>query len=443
MPNRTRVTSRLVFASLGVAAFSFLCALGVGVVLVVGAKLQVPDLGAGASPRSVLHAVVVVSLGALGAPVDVGGVEVNAIPLAGIAFVGIGTIWATRRAMGVVPAGSSIGAADTDIRIGGAPRAGGPPTPRPPQTPQDVAKRPVAGPIATGLLVGAWLAVLAALSSWVFVIGSGADQIRASGAGATLAGFAWGSLFGACGALPRQPAQLRRLVGLRRSSANGVPAARAAFRMIVWFGILCMAVVVVGGALRIARAGTTPAAAAGSVLHGLAFAPNLAVTVGAVAVGAPVEAGFGRLDVGSAQRVPTYSIRDWDGRSPPAGVQFLVCLPLVCFTAVGMGLHRDLGPRVAGARAGDAEDVVSRLRRNGAVSIILCSVAFSSCFAVLAWLGEARLGVDLADEGFARLSPDALTVFLLALGWAIVGLVAGWLLDALWPGRRRRAEKRG
>ena len=117
-----------IVAALGAALFSFLCLLCVGATLLIGAKLQAPDLGAGASPLSVLATIAIVALGGLGATVNIGEVEVAALPLGAVLFVGLGITWATRRAL-----------ADGDR------------------------SRP-----AIGLAVGAWLAMLCAAAALAF-----------------------------------------------------------------------------------------------------------------------------------------------------------------------------------------------------------------------------------------------------------------------------------
>ena len=77
--------------------FGFLCAIAAGAALVLAAKLQVPDLGADASPATVFESIVIVGLGGLGAPVEVGRAVVTIVPLGTVAVVCAGIASAARR----------------------------------------------------------------------------------------------------------------------------------------------------------------------------------------------------------------------------------------------------------------------------------------------------------------------------------------------------------
>jgi hypothetical protein len=153
--------------------------------------------------------------------------------------------------------------------------------------------------------------------------------------------------------------------------------------------------------------------ALGILVHVAAFAPNLVVSVLALSLGATVDAGIGSLATGGD--IPGYSLMDWAGGTAPAYAWLLLVIPVVSVLYAGASLHRN--------------------RRFGPVSVGLSALAFASIAGGLAAISDARVGLDLEAEGWARLSPDALTVFVLALGWAVVGLPVGRVLAA-WRQRR-------
>ena len=362
-----------IVAALGAALFSFLCLLCVGATLLIGAKLQAPDLGAGASPLSVLATIAIVALGGLGATVNIGEVEVAALPLGAVLFVGLGITWATRRAL-----------ADGDR------------------------SRP-----AIGLAVGAWLAMLCAAAALAFRLGSGTDQTHVAALPAAVAGAFWGAIFAVWGLLAPIP---RIKLG---ESARGAWNAAASFiggkafhargrgtmSLTLSTALLSLGVTILIVVARlIAEPPSTILSAAGTLIHAAAFAANLAVCVAAVSLGATVEAGMGSLVSASAE-VPGYSLLDWAGAAPPAYAWMLLAIPVASVLYAGAVLHRN--------------------RRFGVGSVVVSALAFASVLGGLAAFSDARVGLDLGAEGWARLSPDALQTFLLGLGWAIVGLPAG------------------
>ena len=356
-------------AAAAVAGFVFLCALGVGTALVVGAKLQVTGLGAGAPPWSVLKAIVVVSLGALGAPVDLGGVTLQVLPLGGVVVLGLGAASATRRVFG-------------SSRAGGTTRAAG---------------------MGLAALAGPLLAVICGVAAELSHFGADAQEIGVRAWAAAVAGGLWGTAFVLWGLfVPRRtsswPADLRDML-----------------RPLLWFGVPALAVVLVGGVVRLTAQSPSPAAAAGTFVHGAAFVPNLGIAVGALSLGAPVEAGVGALVEEEDTGAPVYSLLDWNGRPAPVVAWGLVLVPAVSLLAAGARIRR---PR----------------------TIPRDALVFAAACGVLALLGDARVGLDAGERGFARLAPEALPTFVLGLGWALFGLTLGWLLR-LWRDRRGEDDK--
>jgi hypothetical protein len=61
--------------------------------------------------------------------------------------------------------------------------------------------------------------------------------------------------------------------------------------------------------------------------------------------------------------------------------------------------------------------------------IPLGATLYSSTLALLAWLGEARLGAGIVrNRGFAVIAADPAMVLLFGFGWALVAGVIGWKL---------------
>lgn len=365
--------------ALPVAAFTFLCVLGVGTALVVGAKLQVTGLGAEASPWAIFEAITVVSLGSLGIPVDIGGVQIQVFSLGGIVAVGWGAVSAARQA-------ERRGDRPTDDSSAGGVARG------------SIARtdRPARHLARWVLLFSSCLGVLclgaAVVARWPIAD----EQVRVSPGAAVLYGAAWGLVF----------ASVTRVVSARPQARDSEPwrsAIGTARHALVWFGVLCLAVVVAGGLVRVVTQSSSPAAAAGTLVHGAAFAPNLGIAVGSLALGAPVEAGFGTLAGDAEPRVPGYSLLDWNGEQTPLGAWALLSIPAAALVLAGR-----------------------RVARSAAIP--LAAFVFAVACGLLALLGEARIGLDVEERGFANFAPDARRTFVLALGWALVGLTLGWLL---------------
>lgn len=400
---RIRSAGLLAARALAVAAFTFLCVLALGCLLVLGAKLQAPGLGAGASPLTILEVIAIVSLGSLGAPVEVGEVGIRVLPLGGLALVATcGALPAARRALATENTGSS-------------PRLG--------QT----------WPWVVGLAFG--LGALCGLGAELSALRVGGAEVNVSTPWATILGALWGTLLGAVslrsGRSDRRAFQTRATADVAR---RGLVLAGTA---LTWFGLLCLAVAAIGGVPRVGGQSRSLPAGVGALLHGGAFAPNLAVAVGAVALGAPVEAGFSPLV--SEGEAPSYSLLDWDGRRAPAGAWVLPAISAAALVAAGARSRKRAVERVK--TEGDVPTSSRGSGRRDLGALLLGGGLFSAACGAAALVAEARVGLDAGRQGFAYLAPDALRVFLLALGWSAVGLPAGWLGRGMLE--RRRTNRNG
>ena len=365
-----------VTSALAVAGFGFLCLLAVGAVLLIGAKLQEPDLGAGASPISIFNAIAIVSLGVIGTEIQVGDLSFNVIPLAGLLFVALGMGWAARRVYGP--------------------------------------HRSLGWSVGVGFVFGGLCALIAATCE----LGLGSDRINVAPQNAFVAALISGTLF----SLIRTPegerasprAVLARLAtgrfvhgpgGLRAGLNTGLA-------VLTWASALGL-----GGAIVYAFArSSSVVAAVGIVVHAIAFLPNLAVAIVAFAMGAPVEAGFGTLRATQfAEGVPQYSLFDWHGGLAPA----YLWLPTFALAALIV---------VVGMRAFDKNEYETN--RNALLNGAGAALVFAWLFGVLAGLGEASVGADLTTEGFFGFSVPPGIVFGLALVWAAVGLAAGTIVSS-------------
>ena len=408
IPQTSGSTGRLAARAIGVAAFTFLCVLALGCLLVVGSKLQAPGLGTGASPLTVFKVIGIVSLGSLGAPVQVGEVGIRVLPLGGLALVATIALPAARRAL------TNEGTRGVPPRL----------------------SRAWAWIVGLAIGLGTLCGVGAELSAMQL---EGAD-VGASVAWATTVGAAWGALLAGAGLWSsRSDSQAFRTRAFQTRASTGVAGRGFALagRALTWFGLLCLAVAVTGGVARAGGQSRSAPAAVGTMVHGGAFAPNLAVAVGAVALGAPVEAGFSPLV--SDVEPPSYSLTDWDGRPAPAGAWVLAAIPALVLVAAGAR-----GRMVSTGKAGGGDDSQIDLPRSGPGDLgvlVVGAGTFSAACGVAALIAEARVGLDAGRQGFAHLAPDALGVFLLALGWSAIGLPAGWFARGMFE--RRKTNRNG
>jgi hypothetical protein len=382
------------------ACVLFLATLCVGAILVVGAKLGHPALGAGANPLSILTAVVILASASLGSPVHVGDLEVTTLPLGGLVVIGAVGTWAASKIVG---------------------------------TRTELDERRAA-------VEGAKMAVPFALLAWssalVFRFRSPVTPV-AAGAGEALAlAAAWGGLFGALGGwssrstTPRRIGRVLDLVYARsRPAYEGVVAGGVMLAVAV-AGVSACAVLWV--ALSLVREALTRPPSVALVLAGLifvvAFLPNLAVTLLALALGAPVEVGA-RVRLGGRSLGPLreLSLADWGGSATPWYLWLLVLVPLFACLLGGFAARRN---SAAPERAPEV--------------LATAAAAFAAPLGIVATLAPARLGAGLvAARGFAHVAPDAWATFLWALGWAGVVGFLGWKVAETHTARTRAPEAPG
>ena len=356
------------------AALSFLGVLALGAILLLAVKLQYPNLGAGANAVDVFSSVVILALATLRVPVHLGELTVTVLPLGALIAVSFIVRWACR-----VAAPSA------------APRR--------------------------GLVVGILFGLMAMLAALVFRFRFEPDAVYAGAVGAALAGFVWVSLFAALALqAAREPLAKsagRRLAGLRDRSPSLFEGIRAAGVMLAGSFVLgtgagllwAIVVLLSGGGPHDLDGGDLVAA----LVYVAAFAPNLVVTVVSLSLGAPVDVGAGITIHGKVRG----DVEQWSVVSDGAGASvLLLLLPLSCCIAAGYWARRNsLRPERVGR------------------TLATAALVFASALALLGWLGEARLGVELASSrGFGVLAPRAWVVFVLAALWAGGGGYAGWAL---------------
>lgn len=366
------------------AAFSFLFLLCVGGLLVLSAKLQVPDLGAGARPTSVFTTIAIVAMGCLGAPVRLGGLEITALPLGALLPVGVVLFTAARA---------------TQSRSGLAPR--------------------LHGVLTTGIF-----ATLCFLSSLVFRLG-GDNPLSVAPPQTLLLACVWGFVFTV---LPSGRAHPRELLKHPMIRPERGPVARGAATGLTGLAVslaLASVSVVVLVVASFFTGPSTPgfgiADALGLVIEALAFLPNLGVNLVGFSMGAPIDAGVAvGLSGASGGEVPSYSLAEWAGTSPPWYAYSALVLPLVAMLGAGVFARR-------------------RSRTSPTFSwSAVAALSFSAPLALLAWISEARLGAGVVtSQGFARLSANVPTTLVLGLLWAAVGIPTGWwIVHRLLPERR-------
>lgn len=361
------------------AALSFLGVLAIGAVLLVAVKLQYPNLGAGADTVDVFSSVVILALATLRVPVHVGDLTFTVLPLGALVGVFFVVRWACRAVMPSAP----------------------------PQR---------------GFVVGGFFSVMALLAALVFRFRFEPDAVFAGAFGAALAGFFWVSLFSglafAGAGEPLTRMLPRRLVSIRQTNPSLFEGLRAGALMLAGAALLGIAagflwaivVLLSGGGPH----GLDPGDLVAAVLYVTAFAPNLVVAVVSLSLGAPVDVGAGLTVHGRVRG----EVEQWSLVSDGVGLSvILLLLPFICCTAAGYWARRN---------SQRPDKVVSTLA--------VAATLFASVLALLGWLGEARLGADLASSrGFGVVAPRAWLVFLLGLLWAGAAGYGGWML----------AEKRG
>lgn len=379
------------------ALIAFAGLLLVALVLVLGAKMEFPDLGAGANPVRVLSWVVMIGLMVLGAPLNLGSVTVSAFPLGALAAAGLFIMWAAR---------NSLRGRDAYTRGRRA---------------------------AEGAKLGLPFALLCWLAALLFRHDLGETVVSVGPALALLLGALWGALFGALGGLQAQES-FRTSIGflmgrIKARSSSVYEGVLAASVMLAAMTVLCAVGALLWIIIALARGAPGPGFTIGDALAGIiylaAFLPNVLTTMAALSMGAPIEAGAqvtlrGR-SVGALQEL---SIFQWGDAGAPWFALFLLLIPLGACVLGGFSARRS------------AERPAAMLEVLGSAALTLAVVLGS-----LSVLARARLGAGLVREsGFALIAPDAVAVTFLALLWAAAGGWLGWrLADSQQPGAGERS----
>jgi hypothetical protein len=379
------------------ACVLFLATLCVGAILVVGAKLGDPSLGADADPLSIFTAVVILALATLGSPIHVGDLEITLLPLGGLVAIGAVGAWAAHK----VVDGRTV----NDGR--------------------------------SAALEGAKMAVPFALLAWVsalvFRFRSPVTSVAAGAGEALLLATVWGAAFGALGGwASRTPAaagvgRLFDLVRARSRAASEGLVAGGVMLAVACVGIVASSVLWAIVALATGALGRPPSVALilAAIVLVLAFLPNVVVTLLALALGASIEVGARvRLAGRSLGPLRELSLADWGGNATPWYLWLLVAVPLFACLLGGFAARRNT------AAPGRGLEILAA-----------AALAFAVPLGLLAALARARLGAGLvAERGFAHVAPDAWETFLWALGWAAVVGVVGWKVAESSPARTHAPE---
>ncbi len=359
---------------LGAACLAFLVLLALGALLLVAAKLQYPAFGAGANPIEVLSSITILGLAILRVPVHVDDLVVAALPLGALLAAGAGVAWAT-----------SVTA-----------RGRGPRT------------------LRDGAAVGVPFALICFIAALVFRFG-GDSEVYAGAPSALFWGLVWGAAFGMLGVAIRSGDRLRPWRAVTELGRGGLVkrAIAAAIIALAAVAVLAGAAMLLWVIVALVRGAPGPRFGAGDALAAflylLAFAPNVVVTLAALGMGAPVYVGarvtVAGADVGEIDRI-------WLFGEAPGYAGFLMLIPALACSLAGFALRR-----LSGSSSFPKE-------------LPLFAAIFATALALLAWLGEARLGASLLGRGFARLDVNAGATLGLAFLWALAaGYVGWWLAD--------------
>ena len=372
------------------ACLAMLGLLCVGAVLLLAAKLQYPDLGTGSNPLSVFVSIVVLSVGSLRVPIHIGDLTVTALPLGALVLSAFVVSWA------IEPAIRKRGVEGLRARV------------------------------AAGAKIAAPFALLCWALALVFRFRGGDTPTHAGAVAALFLGGVWGALFGALGGV-RSAGPLRGLLRaaaatLKRRNRIGYEGIVTGATMLGFAALLSIAAGLVWIIVGLARGAPLPHFGTGDAVAGLvyvlAFLPNVIVAIVAIAMGAPLDVGA-QITIGGRQIGPlkTFSLWHWGDGSAPWYAYALLLLPIAATVAAGFLARR---------RARSTRDLAGVV---GGAALV-----FSVTLALLAWLGQARLGAGLVRaHGFGEIAPNALLILLFAALWAAAGGIGGWEL----------AERRG
>jgi hypothetical protein len=365
------------------AAFGLLAFVAIASILVMAAKLQHENLGAGADPVATLSALVIAALGAMRVPIHIGELSVSALPLGALAGGLAALAWATARTI-------------RKHRISDGLQA-----------------------LAYGAKVAVPFALICWIASLIFRIRQEPTPVAADAPSALLLGALWGLVAGVIAAVWASP-PVRRLAGaaitwLRERYRTVYEGLRAGgVTLLVTFVLAAAAALlwIIVALLTGRPAGDFGVAeAVAGALYIIAFAPNIITVVIAVGLGAPVEVGAqisagGQL-VGPLQEL---SLWGWAGGDTPWYLYLLVLIPLIACLLGGFAARRH-----------------TSAPRKVIEILAVAAATYAVVLFELAALSEARLGAGLvAERGFARLAPQAGMVLLLAFVWAAALGFVGW-----------------
>lgn len=357
------------------AALAFLGLLALGALLLVVVKLQYPRLGAGADPVEILTSVIILSLAALRVPVHIGDLTFTLLPLGLLVAIAWVVRWACRST--------------------------------------------ISNPTLRRVLwVGPIFGAIAAVAALAFRHRFETDPIYAGVPSAFVLGSLWVSVFAAWFFVTRSESSIavvRRLMGdLEERRRNLWESAMAAGVMLGATFVLATAGGLVWVIVSLLRGGGPQQLDLGglvaAIVYVTAFAPNLVIAAGTLSLGAPLHVGAG-LTIGGRVRgnVQELSIAGADGLTPAVA---LIAVPLIACMLAGAWVSRN------STRADSPLPVLAR-----------AAVTFAAALTLLAWLGHARLGAQLAaDKGFGVVAAHGPSVFVMAALWAFLGSLLGWVV---------------
>jgi hypothetical protein len=375
-----------------IALFGFLMAMALGSVLVLGAKLQYPSVGAAAGVFSGFEVIVMAGLAVLGAPIAIGNLSLSAVPLGALAIVGWAIVWATRKRT------------------------------------QEAGQGDVRSAVVAGAKIAVPLGAMCFLAALLFRIGEEPSPISVNPVAALFVGAMWGGVSGALGGYlaavdvrKRATEIVGRIAGRSRVVAEGAVSGALmltiTFVLGAIFTLLWVVVILARG-----PDGFGWGEALASLIYMVSFGPNMVVSVIAVSLGAPVEVGA-QVTVGGNVVGPLRDVSLFSGDL--SWVSFgLILVPLVACFAGGYSAR-----------------LTTKIPKQGAGILGIAVLTFSSVLAALAMLADARLGAGLVrSRGFALIAPNAALVFLTALAWAaVVGYVGWWYAESHFPSRNSGA----
>ena len=361
------------------ASASFVALLVAGAVLAVAGKLYAPSVGAGADRWHVLAAIVLLGLVCVGTPVTVDGLVLWTLPLGALAAVGATIFWATARVLARRP---------------------------------ETAGRPAAQAGLAGARTAIPFALLTGAAALAFRLDAGLRVEAPAGAAAALAAL-WGALFGALGGV-HAAGRLGAAVPARDDAALAGPSVRRGFQAGAAMALLVVGAGAIGATgwllvrlvAGLAAGGSGAGAAVASLVAFVAFLPNAAVGVAALAVGASLEAGA--LAAGGAAPVELSLL---DGTLPWYLSPLLAVPPVACFFT-GAAARRKRG-----------------VAASGPVVVGVAALTFAALLSAGAGVAGVRLAGSTAAVGVS-VAADVGSTAALALVWGAVLGGAGWLVGA-------------